>query len=104
MDGGLWQDIEQFLDAEIRPVLAQHEGDIALQSVDGGIVSLQLLGACSGCPAALASTGSFIRERLLDVFPQLTDVVFNSVSESLLAQARRMLRHEKTGEAYGDRN
>lgn len=85
--------LEQFLDAKIRPVLRQHEGDIAVVSLSAGTVTLQLLGMCSGCPGAMATTGEFIREEVSAAFPDIRSVVFNGVSDDLIAQAKAMLSH-----------
>ena len=37
---------------ELRPMLHADGGDIDLVSIDDGVVSVRLRGACAGCPAA----------------------------------------------------
>lgn len=85
--------LEAFLDEKIRPVLRQHEGDIAVVNLSPSTVTFQLLGMCSGCPGAMATTGEFIREEVTGAFPEITSVVFNGVSDDLIAQAKAMLQH-----------
>jgi Fe-S cluster biogenesis protein NfuA len=44
------QEIEEKLDARIRPVLQVHGGDLTLLKVSNGVVSVRFEGACVGCP------------------------------------------------------
>ncbi|MCI1751190.1 NifU family protein [Megasphaera cerevisiae] len=84
--------MEALMDAEIRPSLWGHQGNIVIQSITEGVVHLQMSGRCSGCPSALTVTGECIREKILAAFPQIQTVIFNCVSEDLLQQARNILR------------
>ena len=57
--------------------------------------TFRLTGQCAGCPSAYLTTEELIRGTLLERFPQLREVVLEQgVSEDLLAQARKLLRHE----------
>lgn len=95
MSNDIRQQVESLLDLEIRPALAAHDGNIMIQSIDEGTINVQLSGRCSTCPSALTVTGSLIREKILNAFPQLNTVVFNCVSEDLLQQARDLLRSSR---------
>ena len=95
MSNDIRQQVEALLDLEIRPALGAHDGNIMIQSIDEGTINVKLSGRCSTCPSALTVTGNFIREKILNAFPQFQTVVFNCVSEDLLQQARDMLRASK---------
>ncbi len=49
-DEALTREIEEKLDARIRPVLQVHGGDLTLLTVSNGVVSVRFEGACVGCP------------------------------------------------------
>ena len=85
-------DIQTVLEKEIRPQLALHGGDIRLLSVENGVVRFELLGQCSGCPAASITTEELIRVALTRQVPGVTDVVLvERVDEDLVAQAKAIL-------------
>lgn len=89
-------DIQTILEKEIRPQLALHGGDIRLLSVENGVVRFELLGQCSGCPAASITTEELIRVALTQQVPGVTDVVLvERVDEDLVAQARAILSGKK---------
>lgn len=91
----LLEKIEQVLDDEIRPQLLLHGGGLETVSVAEGRYTFRLTGQCAGCPSAYLTTEELIRGTLLERFPQLREVVLEQgVSEDLLAQARKLLRHE----------
>lgn len=48
----------------IRPAVQADGGDIKLASVDNGVVNIEMLGACVGCPLSIATLKSGI-ERIL---------------------------------------
>ena len=45
--------IIKILETKIRPAVARDGGDIKFKSFSGGIVKVELQGACSGCPSSL---------------------------------------------------
>lgn len=59
----------------IRPALQADGGDIVLLGVDGGTVSLQLVGACGGCPMATLTLTAGVERILKDRVPGVTEVV-----------------------------
>jgi len=59
----------------IRPALQADGGDVVLLGVDGGTVSLQLVGACGGCPMATITLTSGIERILRDRVPGVTEIV-----------------------------
>lgn len=85
--------IERVLDAEIRPNLALHRGDIEIEALEGTTLRVRLLGQCSGCPSAELTMEHLVREALAEAFPQLQQIVLvTGVSDDLIARARQMLK------------
>ncbi|MBX7230823.1 MAG: NifU family protein [Bdellovibrionales bacterium] len=71
----LEQQIQQVINEEIRPALALDGGDIIFERFDKGIVYLQMLGSCSGCPSATMTLKEGIETRLKNQFPQVLSVL-----------------------------
>ena len=87
--------IETVIDEKLRPQLLLHGGGMETVRLEGGRYVFRLTGQCAGCPSAYLTTEELIRGTLLERFPQLREVVLEQgVSEDLLAQAKRLLRHE----------
>ena len=53
----------------IRPAVQADGGDIKLASVKDGVVNIEMLGACQGCPLSIATLKSGIERILLDKVP-----------------------------------
>lgn len=89
-------EIEQVLEEKVRPMLRSHGGDIRLLDTADGVVSVELSGACAGCPSADLGTRSFVEETLKAAFSGLSRVELHQpVSDDLLDLARKLLRHEE---------
>lgn len=87
------QEIEKVLDEKVRPDLALHGGNIRVTGLEGGVLSVRLLGQCSNCPSAMYTMESLVKEALMEAFPQLAAVeLVSGVSDSLIDQARQILR------------
>ena len=69
------QKIKHILDTEIRPAVAMDGGDITFHSYEEGILTLQLQGACSGCPSSTMTLKMGIENRLKEEIPTLQEVV-----------------------------
>ena len=69
------QKIKHILDTEIRPAVAMDGGDITFHSYEEGILTLQLQGACSGCPSSTMTLKMGIENRLKEEIPTLIEVV-----------------------------
>jgi NifU-like protein len=64
--------IQQVIDAEIRPVLAEDGGDMELFDVEGDVVKVILKGACNGCASSTETLKIAIEATLKDrVLPTL---------------------------------
>ena len=43
----------------IRPAVQADGGDLKLSKVENGVVNIEMLGACQGCPLSIATNGLF---------------------------------------------
>ena len=59
----------------IRPALQADGGDMILLGVEDGRVTLQLVGACGGCPLSTMTLTAGIERILRDRVPGVTEVV-----------------------------
>jgi len=59
----------------IRPAVQADGGDIKLASVEKGVVNIEMLGACQGCPMSIATLKSGIERILKDKVPGVTEVI-----------------------------
>ena len=59
----------------IRPAVQADGGDIKLASVNDGVVNIEMLGACQGCPLSIATLTSGIERILKDKVPGVVEVI-----------------------------
>jgi Fe-S cluster biogenesis protein NfuA len=59
----------------IRPAIQMDGGDIRLESVVGGTVTVQLLGVCETCPISPVTLKSGVERILRDRVPEITEVI-----------------------------
>ena len=59
----------------IRPSDQADGGDIKLSSVENGVVNIEMLGACQGCPMSIATLKSGIERILMDKVPGVVEVI-----------------------------
>ena len=59
----------------IRPAVQADGGDIKLSSVENGVVNIEMLGACQGCPMSSATLKSGIERILMDKVPGVVEVI-----------------------------
>tara|TARA_B100000131_G_scaffold72429_1_gene68655 strand:- start:2230 stop:2511 length:282 start_codon:yes stop_codon:yes gene_type:complete len=59
----------------IRPAVQADGGDIKLASVNDGVVNIEMLGACQGCPLSIATLKSGIERILMDKVPGVKEVI-----------------------------
>lgn len=72
----LQSEVERVLDV-VREGLAMHGGNVELVSVepDEGIVKVRFQGACVGCPMSDMTFQAGIEETLLEMIPEIKQVV-----------------------------
>ena len=66
--------IKDLLETRVRPAVAMDGGDISFCSFDSGIVTLQMKGACAGCPSSTATLKMGIENMLRHYIPEVTEV------------------------------
>ena len=59
----------------IRPAVQADGGDIKLASVNEGVVNIEMLGACQGCPLSIATLKSGIERIIKDKVPGVIEVI-----------------------------
>ncbi|WMJ82793.1 NifU family protein [Oscillospiraceae bacterium LTW-04] len=84
--------LDKVINDTVRPQLLSHSGDIEVLSVANGILRFRLLGQCAGCPSAGLTTEKLVAQAVKNALPEITEVVLvQGVSDSLIAQARKIL-------------
>ena len=73
-DSEIIDQIRDLLDTRIRPAVANDGGDIVYRGFSNGIVSLQMQGACSGCPSSTATLKNGIENLLKYYVPEVIEV------------------------------
>ena len=68
------QAIQKFIDEKIAPGVQSHGGDVLIEGLDSGILTISLSGACGSCNVQ-AYTSESIANYILEEFPELDDVV-----------------------------
>jgi Fe-S cluster biogenesis protein NfuA len=73
----------------IRPALQSDGGDMRVLSLDEetGVVDIELLGACGGCPMSTMTLKSGIERILRDRVPGLTEVRAKGIDFDVLEDA-----------------
>ena len=67
--------ISEILDEYVRPAVEQDGGAINFHSFEKGVVTVNLKGACSGCPSASLTLKSGIETILKRLVPEVNEVV-----------------------------
>ena len=76
MDGTLYlctENVEKVLD-EVRPYLISDGGNVNLVEIDGAIVKLELVGACSSCPSSTTTMKMGIERALMEKIPEIESI------------------------------
>ena len=66
--------IKDLLETRDRPAVAMDGGDITFCSFESGVVTLQMKGACAGCPSSTATLKMGIENMLRHYIPEVTEV------------------------------
>jgi len=66
--------IKELLYTRVRPAVAQDGGDIMFEAFDDGVVTLQMRGACAGCPSSTATLKMGIENMLRHYIPEVREV------------------------------
>lgn len=79
LDGDLSDDelrvkIEEILAHDVAPITDAHGGAITVVSVADGVVTIELSGACLGCPMSGRTIGEVISGAVRGRYPQIRDI------------------------------
>lgn len=69
-----WDNVQEVLD-ELRPYLKSDGGDCKIVDIDGPLVKLELMGACSSCSASSTTMKMGIEKTLKERIPEVEEVV-----------------------------
>ena len=84
--------IESLFDKEIRPYIRSHGGEVIVEDLSGGGLTLKLAGQCSDCPSASYTARYMIEDKLKTLMPQVMKVELDdSTDQDLLDQAKAIL-------------
>lgn len=67
------EEVQAALD-KIRPALQADGGDVELVDIDGGVVKVQLVGACRGCPMSQITLANGVERVLKAELPEVERV------------------------------
>jgi lysyl-tRNA synthetase class 2 len=67
------ENVEQVLD-EMRPYLIADGGNVAVTEIDGGVVRLELQGACGSCPSSTMTMKMGLERGLREKIPEIVAV------------------------------
>ncbi len=73
-DSDVVKQIKELIDQRVRPAVAMDGGDISFCSFEDGIVTLQMKGACAGCPSSTATLKMGIENMLRHYIPEVVEV------------------------------
>ncbi len=59
----------------IRPAIQMDGGDIMLESVENGTVTVQLFGTCEGCPMSPVTLRQGVERLLRERVPEIREVI-----------------------------
>lgn len=91
----MFKKVQDVIDTRVKPKLLEHYGDIELISVEGDVVSVKLLGACSGCPSARFTIEDVVLAGIREELPEIKEVILvQEVSQDLLDMAKKILNKE----------
>lgn len=68
----------------IRPAVQADGGDLVLLGAEDGKVSLQMVGACGGCPLSMMTLKAGIERILKDRVPGVTEVIASADAPGLM--------------------
>lgn len=68
----------------IRPAVQADGGDLVLLGADDGTVSLQMVGACGGCPLSMMTLKAGIERILKDRVPGVREVIASADAPGVL--------------------
>jgi Fe-S cluster biogenesis protein NfuA len=78
-DDEIVSQIKELLYTRVRPAVAQDGGDIVFEGFEEGVVTVQMRGACAGCPSSTTTLKMGIENMLRHYIPEVKEVVNSSM-------------------------
>lgn len=93
----LEKEVNKVIKEDISPIIATHGGQIHLESVKDGIVTIALLGNCNGCPSAQITTEELVKEILIQKLPDKIKkvVLSNGISDEMWRYAKKLIKNKR---------
>lgn len=66
--------IDEILARDVTPIAASHGGEIKVHSVHDGVLTVELSGACLGCPLSGRTLGDLVIRSVQARYPQIREV------------------------------
>lgn len=88
-DQELRDGIEEILAREVTPVATSHGGSITVHSVRDGVLTVELTGACLGCPLSGRTLGDLVIRSVQARYPQIREVKATQPRRAWLKLKRR---------------
>lgn len=86
------EEIQKVLEEKVNPALAGHFGGAVLVSLENGVATVKMTGACATCPSVRYTLEDFVKGVVMENCAGVSDVVLdNSVSDELIETARSMM-------------
>lgn len=66
--------IVDLLETRIRPAVEQDGGDVLFRGFEDGVVTLEMMGSCNGCPSSMATLKHGIENMMRHFIPEVREV------------------------------
>ena len=76
------EDIKKIIAEHIQPVVESDGGEVVFEDFKDGVVSVQMNGACSGCPSSTATLKMGIENTLCHFVPEVNEVVATNIGSN----------------------
>jgi Fe-S cluster biogenesis protein NfuA len=73
-------DIKNIIAEHIQPVVESDGGEVVFEDFRDGVVSIQMNGACNGCPSSSATLKMGIENTLCHFVPEVVEVVATNIA------------------------
>lgn len=81
--------IDEILARDVSPIAASHGGAIKVHSVRDGVLTVELTGACLGCPLSGRTLGDLLTRSVQERYPQIREVKATQPRRSWLSLSRK---------------
>lgn len=87
------EQVEQALEAYVRPALREHCGEVKVTRIEGGTVYVRMLGQCAGCASLYYTLDGLVEDALKAHVPGVERVELDTFDMDFYQYARSLLRN-----------